>query len=412
MVKNLLLSTFLSLRAHKLRVFLTMVGIIIGITAVVTVSAIGEGMKRSTMKMLDSTDANTVRLIYKEHSEEDEDDNMYQPPSMDSFAYSSTDLKMLRRLENVQNISADYSMGMMGMGSEENIDASIKYFETNTSGQLISYTKENSRVKYGRSFSPADLNQNKIVLTYETMKDSLGIKEPKQIIGKAVDVDGMKFQVIGIKEKIDYESMTFESSQYFSVVPKKSFNELAKNKPINAIKLKLDPSVDREMIVAQASEMLKEYHPELVGNFEEDKSNEKMKQDIENSMQTVMTGLLFITAISLLVGGIGVMNIMYVSVSERKREIGIRRAIGAKPSNILIQFLLEAAFITLLGGILGILLGWGISSLISAFSPMEAFVSAKAALMSASVSAAIGLFFGVIPAINAAKLDPIKAIYQ
>ncbi|MGO2083668.1 ABC transporter permease [Vagococcus sp.] len=405
MVKNLLLSTLLSLRAHKLRVFLTMVGIIIGITAVVTVSAIGEGMKQSSLKMVESTDANMVRLIYKE----DEDEMMDQ--SFEPFSFSTTDLKMLRHLKNVDNIAADYGFGY---GNDESIFTNINYFEIGDGTPIVANNNKNDKVKYGRSFTTQDANQNKIILTYEAMKDLLKIKKPKDIIGRAIDIDGLKFMVIGVKEKVNYDELAFNSdgSFQFSIVPKKAFNELAKNKPINAIKLKVTQGTDRQSVVDEANNLLKEYHLDLTGSFEEDRTNEEIKRDIENMMNTVMLGLLFITAISLLVGGIGVMNIMYVSVSERKREIGIRRAIGAKPSNILLQFLLEAAFITLLGGIIGILLGWGAASLISLLTPMEAIVSPKMALISASVSAGIGLFFGVIPAINAAKLDPIKAIYQ
>ena len=242
---------------------------------------------------------------------------------------------------------------------------------------------------------------------------NLNIKEPKDIIGKAIDVDGQKFQVIGVKKKINMDEMIMDGSIYSNTIPKKAFNDLAKSKPINAIKLKTKTEADRMMVIEEANSLLKSYHPELVGNFEEDRTNETFRKQMEDMMQAIITGLLFITAISLLVGGIGVMNIMYVSVSERKREIGIRRAIGAKPSNILIQFLLEAAFITLIGGIIGVLLGSGIANLISALIPdVKAIVSPQMALMSAGISAAIGLFFGVIPAVNAAKMDPIKAIYQ
>ena len=126
-----------------------------------------------------------------------------------------------------------------------------------------------------------------------------------------------------------------------------------------------------------------------------------------------MTGFLMaITAISLLVGGIGVMNIMYVSVTERKREIGIRRAIGAKPRTILIQFLLEAAFITLLGGLIGIGLGYGLSTIVGGFVQIKPVMTPQIFLISSLVSILTGVVFGIIPAINAARMDPIKAIYR
>ncbi|MGY3766485.1 ABC transporter permease [Vagococcus vulneris] len=409
MLKNLLLSTFLSLRAHKLRVFLTMVGIIIGITAVVTVSSIGEGMKQSSLKLLESADANSLRLKYKVDVTDDE---IAASKEFDEFGFSLIDMKTLRRLDNVDNVSADYSMGFGS--SVQSIDSNIAFFEKQGSAMIMaSKSASENKVAYGRDFSAQDTNKYLIILTYDTMLNALQIQEPKQILGKAIDVDGLKFQVVGIKEKNEDSGMMVSSeTDFLNAVPKGAFNELAKSKPINAVKLRVKDGADRQAVVDQANKLLKESHPDLVGVFEEDKSNEEMRQEMESMLQTIVMGLIFITAISLLVGGIGVMNIMYVSVSERKREIGIRRAIGAKPSSILAQFLLEAAFITLIGGIIGILLGWGIASLITWLTPMEAIVSLKMALISAGISAGIGLFFGVIPAINAAKMDPIKAIYQ
>ncbi|MEG0255446.1 MAG: FtsX-like permease family protein [Vagococcus sp.] len=406
MLKNLLLSTFLSLRAHKLRVFLTMVGIIIGITAVVIVSAIGEGMKQSSMKVMESTDADTVRLIYKVDME---DDSAASESSFDNFAFNMSDLKMLRKIKGVDNLSADYGYGF---GPQDGVSANVAFFETGSSTQVQAYQKPDENVTFGSDFTAEDMNKDRVVLAYDTML-GLNIKKPKDIIGKAIDIDGQKYQVIGVKKKINMDEMITDGSVFNSVIPKRSFNELTKDKPINAIKLKVAAGHEREQVISEANTLLKDYHPELVGNFEEDRTNEKIRQQMEQMIQAVVTGLIFITAISLLVGGIGVMNIMYVSVSERKREIGIRRAIGAKPSNILIQFLLEAAFITLIGGVLGVLLGAGIANLISTLIPnVQAIVSPKMALLSAGISAGIGLIFGVIPAINAAKMDPIKAIYQ
>lgn len=406
MLKNLLLSTFLSLRAHKLRVFLTMVGIIIGITAVVTVSAIGEGMKQSSLKVLESTDANVIRLVYKV----DYSDETIGFQDEEPFAFDRLDLKLLRGLEGVDTISADYGFGF---GARESVTSTFDFFDTSGSGEVVATSKTDTPVGFGNSFTTNQLESNSIIITYDTMQTSLGIRKAKDVIGRAIDVDGIKFVVVGVKDKLDDGAMIMDDSVFYNEVPKKAFNELSKNKPINAIKLKTTGTKDRQQIIEQANTLLKEQHPDLVGMFEEDRSNEQARQEIESMLQAVVTGLLFITAISLLVGGIGVMNIMYVSVSERKREIGIRRAIGAKPVTILLQFLLEAAFITLIGGIVGIFFGWGLATLISSFAEgITAIVSPSMAILSASISAGIGLIFGVIPAINAAKLDPIKAIYQ
>lgn len=406
MIKNLIVSTFLSLRAHKLRVFLTMIGIIIGIAAVVTVSAIGEGMKRESMKMIETTDANVIRLIYQPNYD---DDAARAGQAFQDFSLSYTDLKALRPIEQVSQISADYRM--FGFGSLEAISVSIAYFGAAGTAEIMAY-EEPVDVAFGHSFTENEQDQNKIILTYEVVQEILNVSHPEDIIGQAVDIDGIKFQVIGIKPKSEDNPRGFEEQSFYSVVPKKAFRALSKDKPIQAIKLKLMDQTDRATVLNEANELLLQLHPELTGSFVEDKTNQEMIQQIESVLQSIMLGLLFITAISLLVGGIGVMNIMYVSVTERKREIGIRRAIGAKPRNILMQFLLESAIITFLGGLIGIGLGAIFALLISLFTPLEAVVSLNIALISAGVSAAIGIVFGVVPAINASRMDPIKAIYQ
>lgn len=130
MLKNLLLSTFLSLKAHKLRVFLTMVGIIIGITAVVTVSAIGEGMKQSSLELMESSNADTIRLIYRVDAE---DENAVASQSFDEFAFSMSDLKMLRKLDGIDNISADYGFGF---GNSESIQGNLAFLKPNLVDKL------------------------------------------------------------------------------------------------------------------------------------------------------------------------------------------------------------------------------------------------------------------------------------
>lgn len=136
---------------------------------------------------------------------------------------------------------------------------------------------------------------------------------------------------------------------------------------------------------------------------------------ISNVIGGLTTFVTAITGIALFVGGVGVMNIMYVSVTERKREIGIRRAIGAKPNSIMLQFLLEAVIVTGIGGIIGIIFGAIFGKLIGLIIPIDGFkavITLKTLIQSASVSVLVGVLFGIVPAQNAAKLDPIKAIYQ
>ncbi|WP_373804962.1 ABC transporter permease, partial [Jeotgalibaca porci] len=167
-----------------------------------------------------------------------------------------------------------------------------------------------------------------------------------------------------------------------------------------------------DMVTMAVLDDLMMAYPDDEGYFEEDRSNEQMMEEINSYINGIVLFLVAITAISLFVGGIGVMNIMYVSVTERKREIGIRRAIGAKPRMILWQFLLEAAFITFIGGIIGLLLGYGAAVLVGVFIDIPVILTPSIMIISTSVSVITGLVFGIIPALSASRMDPIKAIYQ
>ena len=157
--------------------------------------------------------------------------------------------------------------------------------------------------------------------------------------------------------------------------------------------------------------LLKERHPDTKGKYEGQSGQEAMEQ-IQAVFGGITTFVALVSGISLLVGGIGVMNIMYVSVTERRREIGIRRAIGAKPKNILMQFLVESIFITGIGGVIGIIIGFTISKILGLILPFKPVMTPSNFLLASSISIITGIVFGLIPAYKGAKLDPIKAIYQ
>lgn len=197
-----------------------------------------------------------------------------------------------------------------------------------------------------------------------------------------------------------------------SVIPQTAYNYLTNSRPITSLRLSVADNYDKSMIASDVIDNLMTAYPDDEGYFEEDRSDEEMVESVNEYINSIMLFLIAITAISLFVGGIGVMNIMYVSVTERKREIGIRRAIGAKPRMILLQFLLEAAFITFLGGLVGLALGYGIASLIGMVIDMPVYLTPGIMLLSTSVSIGTGLVFGIIPALSASRMDPIKAIYM
>lgn len=411
MIRNILISTFLSLKAHKFRVFLTMLGIIIGIASVVTIAALGEGIRQQTVELADSTNTNVIQINYTMPMTDET--AIYEDSS---FVFSRVDMKRIQKIAGVASVLPDYGEGWgMGGSTEEMISAEFEYFGQQSSLQLAPYSQDQTLL-YGRNVTTADANQNVIVLSHEVFDYGMMIDDPEEMIGQAISINGYMYQVIGIKQPYDYESISLGGDDYMTAmtsdVPRASYNELTKFKPINALKIKMETTADRYAVTEAVIQSLTESYPDEEGIFEEDRSNEEMQQEMESYMSGIVSFLMAITAISLLVGGIGVMNIMYVSVTERKREIGIRRAIGAKPRNILFQFILEAAFITFIGGILGLVSGYGIALLIGNFMELKPVLTMQTILLSTSVSVLTGLFFGIMPAINAAKMDPIKAIYR
>lgn len=412
MIRNLMVSTFLSLKAHKFRVFLTMLGIIIGISSVVTIASLGEGVRQETLSLADSTNANEIKIQNVMEMTE-EMMGSYEPST---FTFSRADMKRVKKIDGVTSVLPDYGEGMGMGGSDEMINAEVDYFGQMTSVQLTPYSKDEP-LEYGRNINPGDANSDVIVLSQDVFEYGIVTDDPENMIGQAVSINGYMYKVIGIKKGYDDGNISLTGagdyfSAYTSVVSRSSYNELTKMKPINALKVKFDETTDRFMVSEQVIALLTENYPDEKGVFEEDSSNEEMQAEMEKYMKGIVGFLMAITAISLLVGGIGVMNIMYVSVTQRKREIGIRRAIGAKPRNILFQFVLEAAVITLIGGILGLISGYGIAKIIAQVMNVKAILTTKSILLSTSVSVLTGLFFGIMPAISAAKMDPIKAIYR
>ena len=409
MIRNLLLSTYLSLKAHKLRVFLTMLGIIIGIASVVTIAALGEGLRQQTVELADTVNMNEIKIqnVYAT----DDEFSYYSEPT--EFEFSRVDMKRVQKIDGVASVLPDYGENMGMDSSNEVVSGELSYFGQMAWTQLAPYKKD-SLIAYGRNISPADANKDVIVLSQDVFEYGLMMDDPEVMLGQAVSINGYMFEVIGIKEGYDEQATTDSDfySTFNSEITRASYNELTKLKPIKALRVIFDENADRVLTTENVISLLSESHPNEEGVFEEDTMEQQFQEEMQAMMDSLIGFLMAITAISLLVGGIGVMNIMYVSVTQRKREIGIRRAIGAKPRNILFQFVLEASVITFIGGIIGLLSGYGIAVVVGQFMELTPILTLKSIVLATSVSTLTGLFFGIMPAISAAKMDPIKAIYK
>ncbi|MGX6978329.1 ABC transporter permease [Vagococcus elongatus] len=412
MIGNLFISTFLSLKAHKLRVFLTMVGIIIGIASVVTISTLGEGMKKQILSSTSAMNTDVVKLHYTMQQDSEEGVYYYEEPD---FSFSRIDMKKVQGIDGVKAIYPEYGNFYGG----DNLQVQMNYFNIVSYLQVAPNNNAEKTFLCGRDFNESDVGKNAIILNHSLFDYDNQFENPEELLDKAVSINGYMYKVIGILEKFSYESLSQSEAMALdwttvdsSLVSRASYNELSKSQAIKGINFKLEEGVDKHEVLAEAIGIMEESHQDVKGFFAENDMNQKEMKQMEDAIGSLTMFLMAITAISLLVGGIGVMNIMYVSVTERKREIGIRRAIGAKPRVILFQFLSEAAFITLLGGLIGVGIGYSLSMLAGGFIEIIPVMTPQIFLISSGVSVMTGVIFGIIPAFSASRMDPIKAIYN
>ena len=390
---NLIKTAIASLKFHKLRTFLTMIGIIIGISSVVTILSVGDGLKAYVLESSQETNANKINITFKPDNF-DANMSLLEP-------FTKSDMNGIKGIKGVKDVKPSQGfMGIMSFSSSQ-----LQYFDKNQFAMLGSYDGKIEKVEYGRWFEDGDKDKSVIVLDNNVAKELFNPIESG--IGKAVTMNGMNFEVIGILPQVDM--MSFGGST--SYVPQKAIDNMNSNEVITSLDVSLNAGVDKKEVYKDIEKYLMANHPNIGGKYEM-QDPEEVTKAFEKIIGGLTKFIAFITGISLLVGGIGVMNIMYVSVSERKREIGIRRAIGAKPKSILLQFLFEAVLVTLIGGLIGILLGYLISKVAGAFLPFKPILTMSTFVGATLVSIIEGVVFGIIPAYNACKLDPIKAIYR
>lgn len=391
-VANLIKTAISSLKSHKLRSFLTMIGIIIGISSVVTILSIGNGLKREVVQSSEDTSANKINIYFQP-------DNMGADYSLIE-PFTKSDLNSITRIEGVQKVEAAQG-SLAGMSI---VLSDISYFDKQTMIILDTYEKKSLDILHGRIMNEAEDNRRLIVLDYNTAVTMF--ENPEEALGKGVNLNGTYYEVIGVLAEAGMFSLTGS----YSYISEESKESMGTAEIISSIDVYINPDVDKEAVFEEVVAELEKNHPNIQGEYEL-----QDPQAITKVFEKIIGGLTafiaLITGISLFVGGIGVMNIMYVSVSERKREIGIRRAIGAKPKSILLQFLFEAIFITGIGGLLGILFGYLFSQIVGIFVPFAPVLTIGSFIGSTLTSVIVGVVFGIIPASKASKMDPIKAIY-
>ncbi|NLK94165.1 MAG: FtsX-like permease family protein [Clostridiales bacterium] len=390
---NLIISAFNSIKSRKVRVFLTMFGIIIGISSVVTIVSVGDGLKQQVSNMMSETNSNKYTISFS--AKNYEDGNLIE-------YFKQTDVDDISKVNGVDSASKS-SSNTGGIFSF----FEISYFEKSTYIYLDAYEDNEINIEYGRKINNNDYGKRVIVLNKDAAKELFG--NSNEAVGSGINLNGEIYEVIGISNSNSSGLL----SVGYSYISKDNLKNMDTNDSITSIDFYLKPGLDANEIFEEINEILKLNHPELIGEGEyilED--SQQVTKAFDSIISYLTIFIACISGISLFVGGVGVMNIMYVSVSERKREIGIRRAIGARAKTILSQFLFEAIIITGLGGLIGILVGFGFSKILDIFLPFKTVLSISNFAISSIISVMVGLIFGIIPAMNAAKMEPIEAIYK
>jgi len=390
-----------TLMANKLRSSLTMLGIIIGNASVIAMVGIGQGAQKLASEQFEALGPNVLFVI----------------PGSREAQQTTVDFPKTLVWEDAKAIATQVP-AIAEVAPQINLRYLITYRNRNSNSLVIGTTPEflpvrSFNVAQGRFFNDIDIKRNTqvAVLGSEVVEKLFGYQAP---IGQSVRIKDVSFEVIGVMEPKGTFLGSNQDDTVFIPLSTMANRLRGRTSPYGVEVSWISVSArDRDSISAaqfQIENLLRRRH-KIVG---EDDFGVQTQEDILQIVNTVTGALTImlaaIAAISLIVGGIGVMNIMLVSVRERTQEIGLRKAIGAREQDILIQFMIEAIILSAVGGIIGTTIGVSGILLVGAFTPLKAGISPMAILVAVSVSGGIGLFFGVVPARQAAKLDPIVAL--
>ncbi len=386
-----------TLTANKFRTALTMLGVVIGNASVIAVVAIGQGAKQFTQQQLEAFGPNQLTVYASEENNTGLSNEAAEIVLDDVTA-------IVEQAPAVREISPQIS-------SNSRLTYQGKALSSDVMGTTpgILYVR-NLRLKQGNFFTPTDERQNSQVAV---LGGAIAIKlfNNQNPIGKTLQINGLSFQVVGLMEtKGSSLGINPDETVYIPIttmaeqlVGKRSPNGV----PIDYLELSAQDQESIRAAAFQVTNILTRRHGKKDFSIYANKSFQDLMGKITGALSLVLTA---IAGISLLVGGIGIMNIMLVSVKERTKEIGLRKAIGATQKAILTQFLVEAIIVSVVGGAIGTGIGVSGIMIIGIFSPIPASVPLGAIILATGVSGSIGLICGVVPARQAAQLDPINAL--
>lgn len=401
-ISNLFKIALRALANNKMRAFLTMLGIIIGVASVITMLAIGQGSQKSIQAQISEMGSNMIMI----HPGGEMRGGVRQDPS------AMHTLK-LENYETLRNECTFLSAISPNVSSSGQLIHGANNYPSSVNGVSIDYLKiRQLTVESGEMFTEADIKSaSKVCIIGKTIADNL-FTDGSDPIGQIIRFNKIPFRVIGVLKSKGYNSMGMDQDDivlapYTTVM--KRLLAVTYLQGIFASALTEDMT---DYATDEVSRILRREHK--LKATDDDDFTIRTQQELStmlNSTTNLMTTLLAcIAGISLIVGGIGIMNIMYVSVTERTREIGLRMSVGARGIDILSQFLIEAILISITGGLIGVIFGCGASIIVKNVAHWPIFIQPWSVLLSFAVCTITGVFFGWYPAKKAASLDPIEAI--
>ncbi len=388
-----------AIRANKLRSFLTMLGIVIGVGAVITMVALGEGAQRQVEEQIAALGTNVLTVR----------------PGQGFFRGVRGGNSARMTMDDVQAVDGNAS-AILEVAPEMQGQLQVQFGRSNANirimGTTPNYVKVNNfKLEMGRFFDESETQGRRRVAVMGGAIPALLGAESSDLLGQSISIRNITFEIVGVLEEKGGSGFFNEDEQIFVPVTTAQFRLLGTDR-VNSFKVMVEDQSTIPVAMVQIEELLRREHRLGLGK-ENDfwiSDSAQFLQTQQETTQTFTMLLAGIAGVSLLVGGIGIMNIMLVSVTERTKEIGVRKALGATRNAVLLQFLLEATTLCMAGGILGVGFAYAAARILSDAAGWTMAIAPESVVMAVVFAAAIGVFFGIWPARRAASMDPIVAL--